>query len=333
MSARCDASQLLGWRDPQSQEGLHGAQSEYVRIPQAAGSLYRLPREISDDEGLLLGDIASTAAYAVAQAGLAGWDFSNGNSVFALEQLVARAIEVKDGNIRLRSGSVPAAPTDRPVYAVVGCGPVGLLAIALSRIILLLRGYSDISIFAVDSVPTRLEFAEKWGAVPLLLDLAGSPSSENSNKMDKMNKTDIVSAIKATSLSRGRSGRGADAVIECVGANSALLNAYDILAPGGIVSSIGVHSTQFPFSPADVYDKNMTYKSGRCPARSLMSSVELLLRIAKTPDNGLGVFMELSDVISHRLSLSEGPQGYDIFDKKLDGCIKAVLYPSSLASK
>ena len=328
MSARCDSSQLLGWKDPTSGNGLHGAQSEYVRIPQATGSLYKLIPEISNDEGLLLGDIASTAAYAAAQAGLAGWDDSNGNCVLALEQLLLKSLELGDGTVRYKSAAERgvAPNTDKPVYAVVGCGPVGLLAVALSRLMLLIRGYTDICIFAIDTVPARLNFARIWGAVPLLLDLPGS-SDGSSSVLRKISPVEIAVVIQEASLSRGRSGRGADAVIECVGANSALLNAFEIAAPCGIVSSIGVHATQFPFSPADVYDKNMTYKSGRCPARSLMNSVEKLLRIAKCPESGLGCNMVLADVISHKFPLSEGPKGYEIFDKKLDGCIKAVLYP------
>lgn len=330
MSARCDASQLLGWRDPETSEGLHGTQSEYIRIPQASGSLYRLGACISDEEGLLLGDIASTAAFAASQAGLAGWNSSNGNSVFALEHLVQRAIEQVDGSIRLKSlhDRDDVAPADRPVYAVVGCGPVGLLAVALSRLMLLLRGYSDTCIYAIDTVPSRLDLARKWGGVPLLLCSSDSQQGSYDGDFLRMSPTDISTTIKAASLSRGRSGRGADAVIECVGANAALLNAYDIVAPCGIVSSIGVHSSQFPFSPSDVYDKNMTYKSGRCPARSLMASVEQLLLLARNPDNGLSCIMVLADVITHKFPLSEGSTGYEIFDKKLDGCIKTVLYPS-----
>jgi threonine dehydrogenase-like Zn-dependent dehydrogenase len=335
MSARCDSSQLLGWRNPSDSAGLHGAQSEYIRIPAAAGSLYRLPAEISDDEGLLLGDIASTAAYAAAQGGLAGWDKSNGNPVFALEQLLSQTLELGEGTIRVKSlleRGGGAAPRDKPVHVVIGCGPVGLLAIALAKLMLLLRGYSDVCIFAVDAVPERLEFARRWGATPLLLQLPGSPpaaAAEPGYREDlrAMPTSEIVSAVRAASLARGRSGRGADAVIECVGANSALLSAFELVAPCGAVSSIGVHSTQFPFSPADVYDKNMTYKSGRCPARSLMASVEKLLRISKEPENGLGCHMMLTDIITHKFPLSDGAKGYETFDKKQDGCIKAVLYP------
>ena len=30
-------------------------------------------------------------------------------------------------------------------------------------------------------------------------------------------------------------------------------------------------------------------------------------------------------IITHRLPLSEGVRGYEMFDKKLDGCVKVVL--------
>jgi alcohol dehydrogenase len=33
------------------------------------------------------------------------------------------------------------------------------------------------------------------------------------------------------------------------------------------------------------------------------------------------------DIITHRLPLSEAPHGYDIFNKKEDGCVKIVLSP------
>jgi S-(hydroxymethyl)glutathione dehydrogenase/alcohol dehydrogenase len=36
---------------------------------------------------------------------------------------------------------------------------------------------------------------------------------------------------------------------------------------------------------------------------------------------------DLGAVISHRLPLSEGPRGYEMFDRKLEGCTKVVLVP------
>ena len=64
--------------------------------------------------------------------------------------------------------------------------------------------------------------------------------------------------------------------------------------------------------------KNLVYKIGRCPAYYY---AEKLLReevIQRYP---------VENVITHHFSLDKGAYAYDIFDKKLDNCIKAVLHP------
>lgn len=37
--------------------------------------------------------------------------------------------------------------------------------------------------------------------------------------------------------------------------------------------------------------------------------------------------VDLSDIITHPLPLEEAKHGYEIFDAKLDNCIKVVLKP------
>lgn len=37
--------------------------------------------------------------------------------------------------------------------------------------------------------------------------------------------------------------------------------------------------------------------------------------------------VRLDDIITHRLSLNDVAKGYEIFDKKEDGCVKVVLDP------
>ena len=339
MSARCDFSQLLGWRDIQTNNGLHGAQSEFVRIPQANGSLYHLAADLSLEEGLLLGDIAATAAFGVAQAGLAGWEgISNGNGVFALQHLLQRTTSTGSAEnpflFRTLVELGNSQPLDNPVCVVIGCGPVGLLAIIMARLCLFLRGYTNPCVFAIDAIPDRVRAAEKCGARSILLTTSSvsSPAESPSDQLKGLTNAEIKELICSSSLSLGRSGRGSDYVIECVGHPSALQLAYDVAAPFATLSSVGVHTSPFPFSPADVYDKNLTYRSGRCPARSLMSSAELLLRIGRAGRDGVFKSIKLTDIITHRYSLEDGPTAYDIFDKKMDGCLKAVLYPAGSIS-
>lgn len=109
---------------------------------------------------------------------------------------------------------------------ILGCGPVGLCALVNAL------DYQPKHLFAVDSVPSRLEQARKLGAEPL-------------NFMT--DKEGMMARIKEAS-----DGRGADAVIEVVGLSAALRLAFDMVRPWGLISSIGVHNAEVSReTPAD----------------------------------------------------------------------------------
>ncbi len=174
-------------------------------------------------------------------------------------------------------------------YVVVGCGPVGLM----TTMAVLELGAAEL--FVVDAIPERLAVAEKLGAMPL--------------NYEEDSVAEIV--VEATG------GRGADAVMEAVGAHAATELAISLLRPGGVLSSVGVHTDErFGFTPAAAYDKNLTFRSGRCPARYYM---DRLARFARARND------DLEAVFSHKLPLSDGVHGYEMFDKKLDGCTKVLL--------
>lgn len=87
LTCRCVNSQLFGWVE--NGNGLHGGQSEYVRVPMADGTLVKIPEGITQDEALFMGDILSTGFYSAKQA----------------------RIKPKE------------------THVVIGCGPVGLMAV------------------------------------------------------------------------------------------------------------------------------------------------------------------------------------------------------------
>ncbi|KAL6776467.1 hypothetical protein ACKKBG_A21250 [Auxenochlorella protothecoides x Auxenochlorella symbiontica] len=184
-------------------------------------------------------------------------------------------------------------PCTGVVVAVVGCGPVGLLAATAAGRFPAVR-----AVLAIDSVPGRLALAGRLGATPV-----------NSAECDP-----IVAVREATG------GQGADVVLEVVGAGPALGLALDLLKPGGIVSSVGCHTDPgFPFTPADLYNKNATLASGRCPARSCLE--ELLPALAK------GELGESTAIITHRLPLLDGVRAYEAFEQRLEGWVKVVFDP------
>lgn len=228
--------------------GLQGAQAEYVRVPMADTTLIGYePYEVSGDLALLAGDIFSTGYFG------------------------AQLAEIKSDS----------------VVAVIGCGPVGLMAILAAQ----LSGAK--MVIALDTIDSRLKLARTMGA----------------EGINPLNRGDLIQQFTE--------GRGVDAVIEAVGNEPAQQMAFELVRPGGIIATIGVHTTDhFVFKPADVYNKNITYKSGRCPARSLMTRT-LPLIAANQPI--------LSSLITHRMQLAEGPVAYEIFDQKKEGCIKILF--------
>lgn len=246
LTSRCPDGQLFGW--VQNGQGLHGGQSEYVRVPHADGSLKKVPEPVSDVAALLLGDNFSTGYYCAEMAG------------------------VKPGG----------------VYAVVGCGTVGQLCILAAM------SMGAEKVFAFDLVPERRAQAEAMGAIPM------EPNSKS-----------IEQVKQATG------GRGVDGVMELVGLPPAQELAYQLMRPGGVMSVIGCHCTpNFAFSPVDAYDKNLTYKTGRCPARFYMD--QLTDRVAQ------GEF-DLERFVTHRFGADECERAYEVFSQQLDGCTKAVF--------
>jgi threonine dehydrogenase-like Zn-dependent dehydrogenase len=149
-------------------------------------------------------------------------------------------------------------------------------------------------VFAIDSVPERLALATALGAVAL--DLDSDP---------------VKRVLDATE------GLGAEAVLEAVGSPQAMRLAMDLLRAGGTLSIVGVHSeSSFAISPVEAYDKNLTLRIGRCPARALVAELLPLVRRRKR---------DLLSIFTHRLPLEQGARGYEIFERKRDGCIKVVL--------
>ena len=231
--------------------GLQGAQASYIRVPMADTTLIPLSNDLNEEKGLLLGDIFSTGYFCAENANI----------------------------------------NSKGVYAVLGCGPVGLMAIIAAKHL------GAEKIFVIDNISSRLEKARSFGAVPLNF-------SETNVKEEILSDTN---------------GRGADAVMEVVGSDSALQLAMDILRPGGIISSVGVHTQEkFPFSPIEAYNKNLIYKSGRCPAHYYAEKLLKEEVVQRYP---------IEEIITHRFNLNEGARAYEVFDKKLDDCIKTVLVP------
>jgi len=130
-----------------------------------------------------------------------------------------------------------------------GCGPVGICALVSAL------EFKPKHLLAIDSVPSRLQLAQSLGAEPWNF---------------QENEQGLRDRVKELT-----DGRGADVVIEVVGHSSALRMGFEMLRPWGMMSSVGVHNGEIPWTGNEAYGKNLRLQMGRCPVRSRSASMFL----------------------------------------------------------
>lgn len=243
-SSRCSKGALFGCITPSAK--VDGGHAEYIRVPNAPGSLMRAPTGIPEDMLVLMADVFPTGYFAASR-------FLKGFSESKQRDTVA---------------------------VVLGCGPVGICAVASA---IYLTG-GNAKVFAIDSVPQRLEEAKKLGAIPINL------------------SDDPVGRVKEASA-----GRGADVVMEVVGHADALELGFDLIRPFGKISSVGVHNEQISFPGFALYSKNVTMAFGRCPVRSLVD--ETVPAMEKLKD-------QLAFLCKHKVPLENAPEAFKLFEKQ-----------------
>jgi threonine dehydrogenase-like Zn-dependent dehydrogenase len=252
LPARCELSRCFGVVDAEGR-GLEGAQAERVRVPLASTTLVPLPelrddgQPLPDEEAILLGDVFATGYSAARRAGIESGD----------------------------------------IVAVVGCGPVGLLA-ALSAALLGAR-----AVVASDMLAYRREAAARLGALP------AAPH-------------ELQAACEALT-----DGRGADAVVEAVGTPRALDLAIRVARAGATIAIAGYHTeATYPLPMDAAYQKNLSFRIGRTSARSYIPRLLPMLVESR---------VSLAPVVSHVLPLEDGVRGYKLFARKEDGALKVLL--------
>lgn len=199
---------------------------------------------------------------------------------------------------------------------VFGAGPVGLYAARSSW----LMGAGRVIV--VDYLDYRLKRAREFAFAETF----------NFGEVDDI----VVEMKKATDY------LGADVVIDAVGAEAdgnltqhltaakfklqggspvALNWAIDSVRKGGTVSVIGAYGPIFSSVKfGDAMNKGLTLRMNQTPAKRQWP------RLFEHIQNG---HLDPSQIITHRIPLSEIAEGYHMFSAKLDDCIKTVIVPDA----
>lgn len=206
------------------------------------------------------------------------------------------------------------------IVAVWGCGAVGQMAIKSAFMLGAGR------VIAIDKIPERLKMAkENLGAEVLNFD-----------------KLDIQEALKETT-----GGRGPDICIDAVGMEAeakGLDYAYDqarekiriqtdhscvlnqmikACRKGGTVSIIGIYNgytNHFPIGAA--MNKSLNLRMGQINPPKYIPKLLDLIKDGKA---------DLSYLITHKMPLEKGAEGYKIFKEKKDNCVRVVFNPQMAA--
>ncbi|UZN51192.1 glutathione-dependent formaldehyde dehydrogenase [Cupriavidus cauae] len=206
------------------------------------------------------------------------------------------------------------------IVAIWGAGPVGQFCILSA----LLMGAKQVVV--IDRVPERLRMAQQLGP-------------------DRVTPIDFENQSVLEALNEITQGKGPDKCIDAVGleahATRSLDSIYDrvkqavmletdrphvlremiyVCRPGGIVSIPGVYGGLVDKIPMGaLMNKGLTIRTGQTHVNRWTD--DLLQRIIDGQ-------IDPTFVISHRVTLAEGPSMYETFRDKHDGCIKVVMTPA-----
>lgn len=264
-----------------------GGQAEYLRVPQAQFGPIKIEDDRPDEHWLYLSDIVPTAWQGVAYA------------------------------------DVPKGGT----LAVLGLGPVGQMAVRVANHLGIER------VIGVDLVPERLLAASEQGAevvdirdadaVEALLELTGGRGPDS-----------ILEAVgmEAHGDPRGKIAHAAvgllpDAIAKplidkaAIDRMAALDTAFKACRRGGTVSISGVYGgEQNPTPWMEIFDRGLQLRMGQCHVHRWTDAIMPVLMADGDP-------LKVDGFATHRLPLEQAAHGYDIFQKKEDGCLKVILQP------
>jgi 2-desacetyl-2-hydroxyethyl bacteriochlorophyllide A dehydrogenase len=230
---------------------LHGGQAEAAAVPHADTSLLRIPDGVTSEQAVLLTDILPTAWYGAELAG------------------------VRPGD----------------TVAVIGLGPVGILAVTCAFVMGAAR------VLAVDPVAERRALAASLGATPIDPAVSGG----------------------AGAILQMTDGLGADSVIEAVGLRATIHEALFGVKVGGTVAVIGVNiEMDFPFPMGLAFARDLTFRIGLCPVPGTWPGLVPLVASGR---------LHPEVVFTDHMDLADGPAAYQRFDRREDGVLKVLLTP------
>lgn len=305
--AQCDKANPNGpsagtafYGGPEETGPFNGLQAAYARVPFANTNLVKLPKEVTDDQAILLSDIFPTGYFG------------------------AHLAKIKTGD----------------VVAVFGCGPVGQFAIASAflfnagRVLAVdtvpdrlamarEQGAEVIDFNAEDPVEAIKELTDGTGA-DSVIDAVGvdaeppqqGPAVEKAAKYQELFEEELKK-IAPQAKPQGDLWKPGKAPSQVE------LWSVEAVRKAGTISVIGVYpQTMMWFPFGKMMNKNLTIQSGNCNHRRYIPE---LVRLVQRGE------MDPEKILTKREPLMSAIDAYKAFDQRKPGWIKVELEPEAEA--
>ena len=283
---------------PENSGPFDGLQAEYARIPHANTGLVKLPKEVTDDQAIMISDIFPTGYF--------GADIA----------------EIEPGD----------------TVAVFGCGPVGQFAIASAKLLgagriiavdtILSRldmareqGAETINYNAEDPIEVIRELTGGIG-VDRAIDAVGvdanaperGPAAVKAQKQAQQFQQEVQQVAPETNP-QGDNWHPGNAP------SQALEWAVQGLAKAGTLSIIGVYPpTQKAFPIGMAMNKNLTINMGNCNHRNYIPSLVNMVREGT---------VDPAKILTQVEPIMSVLDAYKAFDRRQPGWVKVELIPSA----
>lgn len=284
---------------PRQSGPYHGLQAELARVPFAYTNLVKLPDEVTDDQAILMSDIAPT-----------GW-------------FGAKLAEIKNGDI----------------VAVFGCGPVGQFAIAGARMLgatrvlavdsiesrlAMARAQGAETIDFEKEDPLEAIHALTGGiGVDRAIDAVGvdanrphkGPAARDADKHSEEFEQQVKSVAPKTNPQGGNWEPGDSP-------SMALEWAVKCLAKAGTLAVIGVYPETMRWFPIGAsMMKNLTIQMGNCNHRKYIPELIEMVRSNR---------MQPTSILTSTEPFGSVIDAYKAFDRREPGWVKVELVPKRM---
>jgi len=167
---------------------------------------------------------------------------------------------------------------------VTGCGPIGLLAIVVARML------GARKVFATEVNPVRIELAKKMGADRVLNPVTEGPGTLRTIRDET-------------------GGHGVDVAVEMSGHPSSLRLAFEALTPGGRVSLLGLFDSEatIDFDSAVIWKGARVYGISGRRMFTTWHQVRGLLEHAELRE-------KMAQLITHRIALGDLPHAMELIE-------------------